>query len=426
MEMDDLILISVDDHVVEPADMFDGHWPQSLAGQEPKNIHTDNGDVWIFQDKQAPNVGLNAVAGCPADEYNVDPTEYTQMRPGCFKPDDRIDDMSACGVLAGVNFPTFPHFCGQFFMQAEDKEVALAAVRAYNDWHIDEWAGSHPDRLIPISLMPLWDPQLMAEEIRRVAAKGCHAVTFSENPAKLGLPSYHTDHWDPFLAACSDEGVTVCLHIGSSSTVPITAPDAPPEVMISLTPMNSMLAVTDVVFSGIFQRFPSLQIAMSEGGTGWMPYLLERMDYVRSRHYGWTGTDMQGKKPSEVFREHFWTCFIDDAIGVELRNKVGLDRAMWELDYPHSDSTWPNAPEKLWTSLQDIPEADINKITHENAMRCFQFDPFAHRPKERCTVGALRAEASHVDTAVKSMGRRKADAEAMKKLLSAASKGAGE
>jgi len=426
MDIDDLILISVDDHVVEPPTMFDAHWPKSLAGKAPKVIKTEQGDIWEFEGIRAPNVGLNAVAGCPPDEYNVDPTEYTQMRPGCFLVDDRIGDMSAGGVLAGLNFPTFPHFCGQYFGRIPDKDLALTAVQAYNDWHIDEWAGSYPDRLIPLSLPPLWDPQAMADEIRRVAAKGCHAVTFSENPAKLGFPSYHTTHWDPFFTACADENVTICLHIGSSSTMPLTSPDAPPEVVMALTPTNSMLAVADIVFSGIFKRFPGLQIAMSEGGTGWLPYLLERLDYTYQHHHQWTGTDLGGRLPSQVFHDHFWTCFIDDAVGIELREKVGINHSMWEMDYPHSDSTWPTAPEMLWKSIGELPDNEINLITHENAMRCFNFDPFAHRPREQCTVGALRAEAADIDVSIKSMGRRKADATAMAKLLQAASKGASD
>jgi predicted TIM-barrel fold metal-dependent hydrolase len=428
MDVDDLILISVDDHVVEPPTMFDQHWPEKYAGRAPRIIKTpEGGDIWEFEGVRAPNVGLNAVAGCPPEEYNLDPTEYTQMRPGCFDVDQRIGDMSACGVLAGLNFPTFPHFCGQFFWRIEDKDVALAAVRAYNDWHIDEWAGSYPDRLIPLSIPPLWDPELMADEIRRVAAKGCHAVTFSENPSKLGLPSYHTDHWAPFFSACVDEGVVVCLHIGSSSSMPVTAPDAPPDVVMALTPINSLLAVTDILFSGVFNRFPGLQIAMSEGGVGWIPFALERADYVYQHHHRWTGADFGGKLPSQVFHEHFWTCFIDDPIGVKLREDVGVERMMWELDYPHSDSTWPTAPEILWKNLAGLPEDEINKITHQNAMRCFSFDPFQHRPRERSTVRALRSEAADIDTSIKSMGRRKAEASdrgaLQAALLNVASKG---
>jgi predicted TIM-barrel fold metal-dependent hydrolase len=428
MDADDLILISVDDHVVEPPTMFENHMPDKYRDRAPRVIKTpEGGDIWEFEGVRAPNVGLNAVAGCPPEEYNLDPTEYTQMRPGCFDVDSRIGDMSAGGVLAGLNFPTFPHFCGQFFWRIDDKDVALAAVQAYNDWHIDEWAGSHPDRLIPLSLMPLWDPELMADEIRRVAAKGCHAVTFSENPSKLGLPSYHTEHWDPFFTACVDEGVVVCLHIGSSSSMPVTAPDAPPDIVMALTPTNSLLALIDILFSGTFNRFPGLQIAMSEGGIGWIPFALERADYVYEHHHRWTGADFGGKLPSQVFHEHFWTCFIDDPVGLRLRDSVGINRMMWELDYPHSDSTWPTAPEQLTKNLNGLPVDEINKITHENAMRAFSFDPFKHRPKERCTVKALRAEATDVDISIKSMGRRKADAQdkgaLQAALLNVASKG---
>jgi predicted TIM-barrel fold metal-dependent hydrolase len=337
--------------------------------------------------------------------------------------------MNAAGVLAGLNFPSFPHFCGQYFTRIADKEMALTAVRAYNDWHIDEWHGSNPDRFIPLSIPPLWSVDHMAAEIERVAAKGCHAVTFSENPSKLGLPSYHTHYWDPFFKACAENGVTVCLHIGSSSTIPVTAPDAPPEVMISLTPVNSLQAITDILFSGIFKRFPTLQMAMSEGGIGWIPYALERADYVHRHHHAWTGTDLGSKLPSELFHEHFWTCFIDDRAGIEMRHLVGIDRMMWEMDYPHSDSTWPHAPEQLWENIGALDDEEIHKITHRNAMKAFSFDPFQYRSKDNATVAALRAEAVGVDTSIRSMGRRKAESGGgalSNQLASIASKGAAE
>jgi len=412
MNLEDMILISVDDHVIEPPDMFKNHMPEKYKDQAPfVEKQPDGGDLWKFQGVLAPNVGLNAVAGCPPDEYGLDPTEYTQMRPGCYDADERVKDMSASGVLAGINFPTFPHFCGQYFMRAEDKDLSLMALKAYNDWHILEWAGSHPDRLIPISLPVLWDAELAAEEIRRVAAMGCRAVTFSENPEKLGLPSYHSDYWDPFFKACADTGVVICLHIGSSSAMQITSVDAVPEVMISLTPVNSMLCVTDLIYSKIMQKFPTVQIAISEGGNGWVPYVLERADYVYDHHHAWTHTDLGGRRPSDVFKEQMWTCFIDDPTGIILRDQIGINKIMWELDYPHSDSTWPNAPELLWKQFDGLSDDEINKITHLNAMACYDFDPFKIRPKEQCTVGALRAEVADHDISIKSMGRRKADAD---------------
>ena len=409
MNVEDLVLVSVDDHIIEPREMFDAHIPERYRDRAPRVLTDDDGsEYWLFEDERAAYMGLNAVAGCPPEEYGLNPTRYDQMRKGCYDVDERVRDMNANGVLGSLNFPTFPHFCGQLFARQQDKDLSLAVVKAYNDWHIDEWCGAHPGRFIPCGITPYWDPNLMAEEVRRIADKGCHAVTFSENPEKLGHPSLHSDHWAPFWGACQENDVVVCLHIGSSSSLLLTASDAPADVMISITPMNSFLALNDLMWTSIFKNFPRIKIAMSEGGIGWIPYALERMDYVYEHHHSWTGADFGGRRPSDVYRDHIVTCFIDDASGLELRHRVGVDSITWECDYPHSDSTWPHSPELLGKSLSGIPDEEVEKMTHLNAMRVFQFDPFAVRPKEKCTVRALRGEALDVDTSIRSLGRKNA------------------
>jgi predicted TIM-barrel fold metal-dependent hydrolase len=409
MNVEDMILVSVDDHIIEPPNMFEAHIPEKYRDRAPKVLtDADGGEYWQFEDERAAYMGLNAVAGCPPEEYGLNPTRYDQMRPGCYDVHERVRDMSANGVLASLNFPTFPHFCGQLFARCKDKDLAIASVRAYNDWHIDEWCGSYPERFIPCAITPFWDPGLMANEVRRIAAKGCHAVTFSENPEKLGHPSLHSDHWDPFWKACQETQTIVCMHIGSSSSLLLTASDAPADVMIAITPMNAYLALNDLMWTPIFRKFPGVRVAMSEGGIGWIPYALERMDYVFEHHHAWTGADFGGRRPSDVYRDHIITCFIDDASGLEQRHRVGVDSITWECDYPHSDSTWPNSPELLSKSLHGIPDGEIDKMTHLNTMRVYQFDPFSVRPRAKCTVGALRAEGADVDIAIRSLGRSNA------------------
>jgi predicted TIM-barrel fold metal-dependent hydrolase len=349
--------------------------------------------VWVYEGNEIPNIGLNAVAGKKPEEYGIEPTALSGIRRGCWDVHERVQDMNRNGVLASMNFPSFVQFCGQLFSKAKDLDMAMNMVRAYNDWHIDEWCGSYPDRFMPLSIPPIWDPQLMAEEVRRVAKKGCHAVTFSESPGKLGWPNIFGDHWDPFFAACEDEGTVICLHIGSSSTVLAVEPGAPIDIMITLTPLNTMHAATDLVWSQVFKKFPKLQFALSEGGTGWLPYWLERLDYTYHQHHYWTGQDFGDKLPSDVAREHFSFCFISDRNGVEDRHKIGVDSITWECDYPHSDSTWPNSPETLEKQLEGVPVDEVDKMTWQNAARIYQFDPFAHRTKDQCTVRALRAEA---------------------------------
>ena len=403
MNADDLIMISVDDHVVEPPDMFSAHIPARYADLAPRVVQQAGGaDVWVFNGSVIPNIGLNAVAGRPKEEYGIEPTAFDEIRPGCYDIDERIKDMSAGGILASMNFPSFPGFSGRLFAAAQDKDLALAVLRAYNDWHIDDWAGAYPGRIIPMALPVLWDAEVCAAEVRRVAAKGCHSLTFTENPNTLGYPSFHDEYWDPLWRAVSDENVVVSIHLGSSGQLSITAPNAPVDVMITLQPMNVCQAAADLLWSRVIKNFPGIKFALSEGGTGWIPYFLDRIDRTYDMHHRWTGQDFGGKLPSEVFREHFLTCFISDPIGLRLREFIGLDNIAWECDYPHSDSSWPHAPEELAAVAADVPAAELDKITYQNAMRWYSFDPFASRPKERCTVGALRAEVSGHDVSIRS------------------------
>jgi predicted TIM-barrel fold metal-dependent hydrolase len=407
MKVNDMVLVSVDDHVVEPPDLFKGRLPAKYADLAPQFITRPDGtDAWLYNGETVANVALNAVAGRPKEEYGIEPTSFSQLRKGTYDHNERVKDMSANGVLGSLCFPSFPQFCGQLFARTADKDVALAMVQAYNDWHIDEWCGSHPGRFIPCALPAIWDPEVMATEIRRVAKKGCHALTFSENPSKLGWPSIHSEHWDPVWQACSEESVVVCMHIGSSSQLTITSDDAPMDVMITLQPMNIVQAAADLVWSTMLRKYPDLKVALSEGGIGWIPYFLERIDYNYDRHHAWTGQDFGTKLPSEIFNEHVLTCFIDDKFGLASREYLNMDMVTWECDYPHSDSNWPESPELLHQSLVGLSDTDIDKVTHLNAMKQFHYDPFTVLGgRENCTVATLRKQVEGHDVAIRAQRR---------------------
>jgi predicted TIM-barrel fold metal-dependent hydrolase len=409
VDMDDLILVSVDDHVVEPPDMFEGRLPARLQDLAPRVVKIDDTDVWEFNDRRAAYLGLNAVVGRPPDEWGLEPTAYGEFRAGCYDVHERVKDMNANGVLGSLNFPSFPRFCGQLFAETAKRkpELAKAVVEAYNDWHLDAWVGSHPDRFIGCSIPMLWDPALAAAEIRRCAAKGCHAVTFSMNPYALGLPSLHDDHWDPFWEACEETETNLCMHIGSDSRSGQTSPDAPMNVRITCSGINIYPTAADLVWSPIFRKFPGIKVALAEGGIGWIPYFLERVDYTFDHHQAWTQIDIGERKPSQIFNDHIITCFIDDAFGAENVRRLNVDMVCWECDYPHSDCTWPNSPEEAYRYLKLIGDDEIvRKVTHENAMRLFQFDPFTTRRREDSTVGALRAMAKDHDISIVSKGKK--------------------
>jgi len=405
MEMNDMILVSVDDHVCEPPDMWNDVLPAKWKSRAPKLVTREDGsDVWVFEGRQIPNVGLNAVAGRPPEEYGMEPTALSQLRRGCYDVDARIDDMNANGVLGSLCFPSVPGFCGELFARQDDKELARVMIQAYNDWHIDGWCAAHPGRFIPLAIPMMWDPKLLADEVRRVAKKGCHAISFADSPKGLGYPSLHSETWEPFWKACADEGTVINMHIGSGTGMALNDPAAPIEIMITGTPISIFGAATELVFSTFLRNHPGLKISLSEGGIGWIPYFLERADYVYEHHHAWTHQDFGDKKPSDVFREHILTCFIDDEAGVQNRHLIGVEGLAWECDYPHSDTTWPQAPEKLWRYLKDVPKEEVDRITHLNVMERFQYDPFSVIPREKCTVGALREQAAHVDVSNKSGG----------------------
>jgi predicted TIM-barrel fold metal-dependent hydrolase len=397
---DDLILISVDDHIAEPADMFDAHVPARYSDAAPRVLIEDDGvQQWYYGNLRGRNMGLNAVAGKPPEMYNIDATSYDEMRPGCFNVDERVRDMNAGGQLAGLNFPNWTGFSGQVLNQGPDRDTNLVMIRAYNDWHIDEWCGAYPGRFIPCGILPLFDAEEAAQEIRRIAAKGCHAVTFSENPEALSMPSIHSDYWYPVFKAACDTATVLCCHIGSSSRAPMISSDAPPSVGMSMSSVMSTYTLLELIWAQFWAEFPDLRFSLTEGDIGWIPYFLWRSEHVYRRHRGWTKAKFPKglSGPSDVFRKHIYTCFISDKVGPNLLDWFSLDNVCWESDYPHSDSNWPFAPEDVLETLGHLDDPAINKITHENAMAAYSFDPFTHIPKDLCRAGALRAAATDVD-----------------------------
>ena len=401
MQMDDMIMVSIDDHSIEPPGMYDRHVPAKWRDQAPKIVRNDEGvDLWVFQGQATSTpFGMAATVGWPQEEWGFNPGAFSELRPGCFDVHDRVRDMNVNGVLASMCFPTMAGFNARTFTEAADKDVSLVMLQAYNDWHIDEWCGAYPGRFIPLGIVPMWDVDLAVKEVKRISQKGCRAISFLEAPHAQGWPSFLSGHWDPMLRAIVEENMVLCLHIGGAQGIVTLAPEAPIDHTIVIPTQLTMLTAQDLLFGPTLRAFPDLRVALSEGGIGWIPFYLERAD----RHFKnqkWIHSDFGGKLPSEVFRDHFLACYITDPAGLKLRHDIGVDIIAWECDYPHTDTTWPESPELMWKELQaaGATDGEIHQITWQNSLRFFDWDPFAHLPKEQSTVGALRSLALDVDT----------------------------
>jgi len=367
-------VISVDDHLVEPRDMFEGRLPSKLQDRAPKIVVNQMGhEVWEFEGETHYQVGMNAIAGRRPESVEVEPFRFDQMRPGCFDPHARVQDMDTGGIWASLNFPSMiTGFCGRVYSAAKDPELGYAVTRAYNDWMYDEWWQQYPERFIPLGITYLADNELAAAEIYRNAERGFVAVSLSERPHKVGFPGIFDEYWDPVMRACAETDTVICLHVGSGGMA--EAPPGPRRLGLgaSLFGQLALTACAEYLWSGWTNKYPNLNIAMSEGGIGWVAMLLDRLDNIVDRS-GYVDSGFgPDNRPAETLKRNFWFCTIDDPSTIDTRYRIGVENIMVETDYPHGDGTWPETQaviEKLWGH---IPTDEIRMMTHLNAAKLFR------------------------------------------------------
>jgi predicted TIM-barrel fold metal-dependent hydrolase len=400
-------IISVDDHVIEPPHVWQQYLPQKHREKGPRvergywgdfrlkpGAHYDQtqveggqpGDYWIYEDriiyvhKRFVAIPNDATPGGDVSKFDrskmvMTAVTYDDMRKGCWDVQARISDMELNWVDGSLPFPTFPRFCGQTFLEGKDKDLGLACVQAYNDWMIDEWCGTSNGMNIPLCLIPMWDADLAAAEVRRNAARGARAICFSEIPTHLKLPSIHTGYWNPLFQACNDTGTTVCMHIGSSSSMPYASPDSPPGVNSTLAFNNSFASLVDWLYSGLLVKFPQLKLAYSEGQIGWIPYALERADTVWEQHDSWThAKELIPEPPSTYYYGRVFGCFTNDAHGLKNIDSAGEDNICFETDYPHTDTTWPDSQAFIEKMIVGLTDEQAYKVLRGNAIKMLELD----------------------------------------------------
>ena len=357
----DTKLFSADDHMIEYPDLWLDHLPAKYRDDGPRVIKVDGMDKWSFQDElvgiESGSTRLREGDGESARWVNFD-----EIRPGCYDPVARLADMDEDGVWGQLCFPNYARFAGHRFQKAKDPELGLACIRAYNDYLLDTWCATDRERLSGMALIPIWDLDAAITELHRAAGKGARAVGFSENPTVLGLPSVHTDHWDPLWAAVSDVDIPICMHIGSSSRLINTSDDAPGSIQVALLGLNAIMAGVDWLLCGVLERFPKLRVILSEGGAGWVPYIIERCDKIFWDYRVGRHQEPGARPPSELFAEHMYVCMVTEHFALRVIGDIPVDNLLWEGDYPHGDGLWPHNHDYLEKALVDVPDDEAVKF----------------------------------------------------------------
>jgi predicted TIM-barrel fold metal-dependent hydrolase len=393
-------LISVDDHVVEPPAVWTSRLPARVRQQGP-HVRRERGvlnweglaprweiggadaewaDVWYYEDWVYPLQRGFAQSGF-LDENPHRAITYDEVLPGAYLREERLQSMDANHTDVSICFPNLVRFCGQLFLERTDKDVALLCVQAYNDWMIDEWSGTErPARLVPLTMVPLWDVGLATAEVRRCAEKGSHAVTFPEAPPALGLPSIFSGYWDPFFTACDETDTVLNLHVGSSSKMIETAVDAPRDMAQCFLFVNSQLAFSDWLYSGLLEEFHHLKVVLSEGQVGWMPFLMQRIDNIwKKSPGGWEARARRAKQlPSSSVPGRVFGCIFDDLQGLLNHEAVGLGQIMIETDFPHNDSTFPDSEKVIGDLVKaaGLGEDEIYQVVRGNAIGAYGLDRY--------------------------------------------------
>jgi predicted TIM-barrel fold metal-dependent hydrolase len=382
-------IVDADCHILEPPDIWTNWLPEKYQDRAPKLVKdAEGGDAWLTAVGGDPDpIGLVSTPGMPYDKFRWFGVTYEEARTGCYNGAARLEDMDTDGVWAEILFPpqrTISHFLGD-----DDDDFLLAGIEAYNNFLFEEFCAPDPTRLVGLAQMPSIGIDTAVDALRKAKARGAKGVLISNWPS--GNDSLSTDD-DPFWAAAVDEGLPVAIHINIISRAQRAAQrkaaaaaghhlyDLRSEAtrakaiggMSNVFTMTAG-AITSMIFTGVYERFPELQICWIECGVGWIPHLLEAIDdrYWRNRVWG----DLPITAPPSVYwHRNNAASYIIDRSGVALRHSVGIENMLWSSDYPHHGNDWPYSRKVIDETLGHIPAAERNLITGGNAARIWHLD----------------------------------------------------
>jgi len=362
----ELPLASADSHVVEPPDLWTSRLGARFGARTPRVEHGGEGQPQaFFLCEDVPAFGIGAFSAADVESQELPAhfrTGYEKVRPGGYDPVARLRDQERDGIGAEVIYPSL----GLQLFRIRDPELQAATFVAYNDW-LAEYCAAAPQRLAGVAMIPLHDVSAGVRELERAAGLGLRGgmIWLAAPDDRPYLDAIYEPLWDAAGAA----RMPLSLHLGTAAA-PLAGTAGLMPIQYMLTHLGIQKSIAQMIFGGVFERHPGLRIVSVENDIGWIPHYLARLDHAGKKYGAFCSTALRSK-PSEYFRRHVRATFQEDRLGIELRERLGVETLLWASDYPHSDSTWPHSRSVVERDFAGVPQDEVRRMVFENAVELY-------------------------------------------------------
>jgi len=380
--LDGVTIVDADTHLTEPHDLWTSRAPKGWEERVPQVKVVDGAPMWTIEGEVMGGASGASVVG--PDGAKMYGTGFMGMgidevHAGASQVAPRLAVMDELGIYAQIVYPNAVGFGGQRFANVVDPELQLMCAQIFND-AMAEIQDESGQRMYPMALLPWWDMDQAVKEIERVKGMGLRGINTNADPHNDGLPDLGDQHWDPVWEACADLNLPVNFHIGASQTSSswfgsMPWPSFDPERKLALGSLMVMISnfrvLGNLLLSGVFERHPKLNVVSVESGIGWVPFLLEGLDYEVSETAPHIG-EILSMKPSEYFKRQVYVCYwFEQASMRGVLDQIGADRVLFETDFPHPTCLYPDSLERAVEPLADLDAATRNGILGGNAARVY-------------------------------------------------------
>ncbi len=372
-------IIDIDSHFTEPADLWTSRAPSRFKDSAPRLIddpENDGGQFWVSGDVRLSPPGLCVIRPDRSKALGIFTlTNMDEMTPAATHVDARLRAMDELGIAIQVVFPNVLGFAGATIMRIEDPELRLFCTTAYND-AASELQKASGGRLFAQALLPFWDIDAAAKEIERAHDElDLTGFNMIDNTAQWDLPSLHEPHWDPLWSRAEERGMPCNFHIGAGGVdIGAVWPGINPDHYLATLSctffLNNCRTISNLIFSGLLDRYPKQKFVSVESGIGWIPFMLQAIEYQMNESMP-NGGAMK-LRPTEYFRRQIYASFWFEKDAARAVNEIGEDNVMFETDFPHPTCLYPNVREHVDASLAGLSEKAQRKVLYENAARVYQ------------------------------------------------------